>query len=82
MSPVQKQQLIRHGNLYKERVYAALFEALMQRFAAVDWEALNDYSQEEILQMLYMQGVADALEALDLEALVRAVETAESALKA
>lgn len=64
------------ANAYLERVYAKLFASRPRRLAALEPASRHDRSEEEALQMLYMQGVADVLEEVDPWQLLSEFESA------
>lgn len=50
---------------YKEQVYTKLLDLVPDRLGQLDHAALADQTLEETLALIYMQGVAEALDAFD-----------------
>lgn len=64
---------------YKERIYQGLLELLPKRMARLDHGAFEGKTTEEVLALVYMQGVAEALDAFDLNEMLQALEDDDEA---
>jgi hypothetical protein len=67
-------RLLQTTTAYKERIYAKLLELLPERMARLDRGAFEGKTTEEVLALVYMQGVAEALDAFDMGELLRALK--------
>ncbi len=70
---MKKEQLLLLADAYKEQVFAELLEMVPRRVATLDPSVLEDKATEEILALVYMQGVAEALDAFDMAELLRTI---------
>lgn len=62
------------ADLYKEQIYTKLQDLVPDRLGQLEPEVLIDRPTEEVLALIYMQGVAEALDAFDLAELWRAAQ--------
>ena len=74
MTESEKRIFLAVANAYLERIYAKLFASLPARLADLDKRALDEYPQDEALQMLYLQGASDLLEEFDAAEFLREFE--------
>lgn len=58
---------------YKEQIYTKLLALAPDRIRRIDPAVLADKTSEEALALIYMQGVAEALDAFDPAELWRAL---------
>ncbi len=70
---VNQDQLFKLTDAYKESIYQKLLELLPERMANLDRAVFEGKSTEEVLALVYMQGVAEALDAFNMSELLRAV---------
>ena len=70
---MNKDQLFKLTDAYKESIYQKLLEQLPERMANLDRAVFEGKSTEEVLALVYMQGVTEALDAFDMSELLRAV---------
>lgn len=68
---IDKAQLLLLADAYKEQIYTRLLELVPGRMARLDRSVFEGKSTEEILALVYMQGVAEALDAFDMDELLR-----------
>lgn len=64
------------ADLYKTQIHTKLLELVPERSGRLDHAVLEGKTNEEVLALIYMQGVAEALDAFDMDELLRAVEGA------
>lgn len=69
---MENTQLLSLANAYKEQIYTKLHELMPNRLARLDRSVFEGKTAEEVLALVYMQGVAEALDAFDLAELLRA----------
>lgn len=67
-------QLLTRIDAHKERIYQGLLDLLPERMARLDRSAFDGKTAEEVLALVYMQGVAEALDAFDLDEMLQALE--------
>lgn len=70
---MDREQLLLLANAYKEQIYARLLEMVPKRLVTLDPDVLEGKTTEEMLTLVYMQGVAEALDAFDMAELLRAI---------
>lgn len=70
---MERDRLLELTDAYKESIYQKLLELLPERMAALDRGELEGKATEEVLALIYMQGAAEALDAFDMDELLRAV---------
>lgn len=70
---MDKEQLLLLADAYKEQIFAKLREMVPRRVATLDPGVLEGKATEEILALVYMQGVAEALDAFDMAELLRTI---------
>lgn len=58
---------------YKEQIYTKLLELIPERMASLDRSVFEGKTTEEVLTLTYMQGVGEALDAFDVNELLREV---------
>lgn len=78
----EKARLFALARAYKEHIVHKLEAFLPQRLAQIDRASLQGLTGEEVMKQMYLQGVNEALEAFDVEELMRALEDGDGALKA
>lgn len=62
---------------YKEQIFSKLYELVPSRLERLDRGVFEGKTTEEVLALVYMQGVAEALDAFNMEELLRAIARAE-----
>ncbi len=62
------------ADAYKTQIYTKLLELAPERLGRFDPTVLEGRTTEEVLALIYMQGVAEALDAFDVSELLRAVK--------
>lgn len=67
-------RLLKLAVVYKEQIFEKLAELSPGRIAKIDREALKGKTTEEVLELLYLQGVAEALDAFNVAELLQAVD--------
>lgn len=70
---MEKEQLLLLADAYKEQVFAKLLELVPRRVATLDPSVLEGKVTEEILALVYMQGVTEALNTFDMAELLKAI---------
>ena len=79
MTAEQKQFFLKLAEGYKEQVYGKLLELLPGRILRIDKSQIRSMSMEEVMQYMYIQGVAEALDSYDVGELLRAFSEADQA---
>ena len=74
LTEAEKRIFVAVANAHFERIYAKLFTSLQGRLTELDKGAIEEYQQEEALQVLYLQGAADLLEEFDAAELLQEFE--------
>ncbi len=64
------------ADVYKTQVHTKLLELVPEHLGRLDHAVLESKTTEEVLALMYMQGVAEALDAFDMGELLRAVKRA------
>lgn len=72
-------RLLQTTTAYKEQIYTKLLELLPERMARLDRGAFEGKTTEEVLALVYMQGVAEALDAFEIGELLQASEAEDEA---
>ncbi len=62
------------ADAYKEQIHAKLFELVPERITRIDSGVFDGKTTEEVLALMYMQGVTEALDAFDVSGLLRVVQ--------
>ncbi len=70
---MDKAQLLLLTDAYKEQIFSKLLELVPGRVARLDRSGFEDKTTEEVLALVYMQGIAEALDAFDMNELLRAI---------
>lgn len=70
---MEKEQLLLLADAYKEQVFAKLLELVPRRVATLDPSVLEGKVTEEILALVYMQGVTEALNTFNMAELLKAI---------
>ncbi len=70
---VDREQLLKLTDAYKERIYERLLELVPERMAALERSVFESKATEEVLALVYMQGAHEALDAFDMSEFLRAV---------
>ena len=65
-------QLLLLANAYKEQIREKLLKLVPDRLAQLDPGVFEGRTAEEVLALIYMQGVAEALDAFDIAELLQA----------
>lgn len=73
MTDREKQDLIDVFDHYKEQIYGKLLELAAERVQGIAPERLEPPNLPETLALLYMQGVAEALDAVSPAEVVKAM---------
>ncbi len=71
---MDESRLLTLADLYKTQIYTKLLELVPERLGRLDQAVLEGKPIEEALALIYMQGVAEALDAFDTGELLRAVK--------
>ncbi len=66
-------QLLLLTDTYKEQIFSKLRELVPGRMARLDRSGFKGKTTEEALELVYMQGVAEALDVFDMSELLRAI---------
>lgn len=74
---MDKDQLLLLADAYKEQIHTKLLELVPSRLERLDRGVFEGKTTEEVLALVYMQGVAEALDAFNMEELLRAIARAE-----
>ena len=69
---MDKAQLLLLADAYKEQTYTKLLELVPDRLKRLEPGVLEGKTFEEALALIYMQGVAEALDAFDMAELLEA----------
>lgn len=69
---MDRAQLLLLADAYKEQIFAKLHELVLGRVARLDRAVFEGKTTEEVLALIYMQGVAEALDGFDVAELLRA----------
>lgn len=67
-----KAQLLLLANAYKEQISSKLHGLVPGRIARLDRNVFEGKTTEEVLALVYMQGVAEALDAFSMNELLKA----------
>lgn len=67
-----KAQLLLLADAYKEQIFSKLRELVPGRIARLDRDVFEGKTTEEVLELVYMQGVAEALDAFNMNELLEA----------
>ena len=67
--------LLTLADLYKTQIYTTLLAPAPKRLGQLDRTVLEGKTTEEVLVLIYMQGVAEALDAFDVDELLRALRS-------
>lgn len=70
---MDREELLTLASAYKEQIYARLLETVPKRLATLDLDVLEGKTTQEMLILVYMQGIAEALDAFDMAELLRAI---------
>ncbi len=70
---MDKNQLLLLTDVYKEQIFSGLRELVPGRVARLDRSGFEVKTTEEVLELVCMQGVAEALDAFDMSELLRAI---------
>lgn len=62
------------ADAYKEQIFEKLLALVPSRLERIDRVVFEDKTTEEVLALIYMQGVAEALDAFDIDELSEANE--------
>ncbi len=62
---MEKAHLLLLADAYKEQIFSNLHELVPGRMARLDRSVFEGKITEEVLALVYMQGVAEALDAFD-----------------
>ncbi len=73
---MDKTQLLLLTDAYKEQIYTKLLELVPDRLGQLDRGVFEGKTTEEVLALVYVQGAAEALDAFDMDELLRAVARA------
>ena len=65
-------QFLLLAEAYKEQIHAKLLKLVPDRLAQLDPNVFEGRTSEEVLALIYMQGVSEALDAFDMAELLRA----------
>lgn len=65
-------KLLTLSDAYKEQIFSKLSDLAPGRIAQIDRRELEGKTTEEVLILLYLQGVAEALDLFDMTELLRA----------
>jgi hypothetical protein len=66
-------QLFLVASRHKEEIFSKLHELVPERLARLDRTVFEGKTTEEVLALVYMQGVAEALDAFDMRELLRTI---------
>ncbi len=69
---IDKAHLLILADAYKEQIYTRLHELVPGRMARLDRSAFEGKTTEEVLTLVYMQGVTESLDAFDVAELLNA----------
>ena len=69
---MDRDTLLKLADTYKEQIFSKLSELAPRRITQIDRHELEGKTTEEVLSLLYLQGVAEALDAFDLAELLHA----------
>jgi hypothetical protein len=69
---MDREQLLLLTDAYKEQIVTRLHELVSSRLAQLDRSVFENKTTEEVLALVYMQGVAEALDAFDMAELLKA----------
>ena len=72
LQSMDESRLLTLADLYKTQIHTKLLELVPRRLGQLDRTVLEGQTTEEVLALIYMQGVAEALDALDISELLRA----------
>ncbi len=73
---MDKTQLLLLTDAYKEQIYTKLLELVPDRLGRLDRSVFEGRTTEEVLALVYIEGVAEVLDAFDMDELLRAVARA------
>ncbi len=73
---MDKTQLLLLTDAYKEQIYTKLLELVPDRLGRLDRSVFEGRTTEEVLALVYIEGVAEALDAFDMDEQLRAVARA------
>ena len=62
------------ADAYKTQIHTKLLELVPERLGRLDASVVEGKTTDEVLALIYMQGVAEALDAFDMDELLRAFE--------
>ena len=65
-------QLCLLADAYKEQIFEKLLKLVPSRLERLDRAVFEGKTTEEVLALIYMQGVAEALDAFDIDELLEA----------
>ncbi len=69
---IDKAQLLLLADAYKEQISTKLHELVLGRVARLDRSVFAGKTTEEVLALVYMQGVAETLDVFDVAELLKA----------
>jgi hypothetical protein len=76
---MDKEHLFRLADAYKVQIYTKLHALVPSRVAQLERSVFEDKMTEDVLALVYMQGVAEALDAFDMDELLREIALASNA---
>ncbi len=76
---MDKEHLLQLADVYKGQIFNKLHKLVSERMERLERSIFEGKTTEEILALIYIQGVAEALDAFDMNELLRAIARADTA---